>query len=301
MPRPLRLDPPGTRHHVMNRGARREPVFHSDEDAIRFLSLVDRFAPRMRVEVHAYALMPNHFHLLVTSHDGRLAAFMGGVLGAYSRWANRRPSHDGPVWRGRYKSVRVEDDAHWEYLFAYVHLNPVRAGLVATEGLARHTSWDAYAIGSRALPCLETEEFLGVFGGFPSMAQFVDDVRTKRRAAPPGFDEANLFRVPPSQPVPAPAPAPTRRAPEAAVEDVVRVTGVARDDLFRFRRHVPNRAAWLAAWWLQTAAGLTQREVARRMGVAQPGVAQRMRLFAAQQHEEPLLGWITALTEPAGG
>jgi REP element-mobilizing transposase RayT len=298
MPRPARQDVPGIRHHVMNRGARREPVFHTDEDAARFLSLVDRFAPRMRVDVHAYALMPNHFHLLVTSQDGRLSDFVGGVLGAYSRWANRRPLHDGPVWRGRYKSVPVTDDAHWEYLFAYVHLNPVRAGLVATEAEARHTSWDGYAHRGRALPCLETDEFLGLFGGFDAMRRYVDEVRTKRRAPPAGFDEANLFRVPPSQPtVVPPRTAPVHRSPEEALRDVIRVTGVEPASLFAYKRHVPNRAAWLAAWWLQSAAGLTQREVAQRIGTSQPGVAQRMKQFAAHQYEEPLKGWIAALRD----
>lgn len=280
----------------MNRGARRADVFRTDDDCAAFLTLVDDGAPRFQVDVHAFALMPNHFHLLVVSQGGRLSDFMAFVLGGYARYVNARGGWDGPVWRGRFKSVQVHDDAFWDYLVAYIHLNPVRAGLVDGPAFARWTSLDSYVHGLRPLRCLHTDLVLQGYGGLAPMLRYMDDVQRKRVRLPEGYREDDLWKVPRHQPRRAPPPPPpAARTAEQALAEVCEVTGVSRDRLFHSRRGVPNPAAWLAAWWLQEAAGQTQREVARLMGVAQPGVAQRGRLLRAHADQPPLVTWMAAL------
>lgn len=301
MPRPLRYDPPGGRHHVMNRGARHTPVFRSDDDCVAFLTLIDDKAERYGVEVHAYALLPNHFHLLVVSNRGRLSDFMSQVLGGYARYLNQRPDWDGPVWRGRYKSRLVEEDAYWEYLVAYLHLNPVRAGLVDRARSARWTSLETYRGQGRALRCLRTDDVLAQMGGLRPMLAYMDDVQRKREDAPAGFEEEDLWRVPTSQPVPRPAPSHSApRTAEEALTEVCEVTGTPREALFRYRRGSANQAAWIAAWWLQEGAGLTQREVGRIMGISQPGVAQRGRLLRKHGQEGQLAEWMAVLRDGLG-
>lgn len=298
MARPLRLDPPGGRHHVMNRGARHQPIFRTNEDCAAFLELIDDKAPRFHVEIHAFALMPNHFHLLVVSMGERLSDFMSQVLGGYARYLNKQPGWDGPVWRGRFKSRLVTEDAYWEHLVAYIHLNPVRAGLVDGPRFAHWTSLDTYLHKGRPLRCLRTDEVLAQFGGLENMMAYMDDVQRKRVSAPDGFDDQDLWKVPSSQNMPTTAPVRVPgRTVEQALAEVCAVTGADRDSLFVYRRGSPNRPAWIAAWWLQEGAGQTQRQVARIMGINQPGVAQRGRLLRKHGAEGDLAEWVAQLRE----
>ena len=117
MPRPVRLDWPGCRHHVMNRGARREPVFLDDTACAAFVGFVSELPRRFGLLVHAYALMPNHYHMLVESTRGRLSDAMGFLGSRYALWLNaRHRGWDGPVFRGRFRSVAVEREEHWHHL-----------------------------------------------------------------------------------------------------------------------------------------------------------------------------------------
>jgi len=300
MSRPLRNDPPGGHHHIMNRGARHEPIFWTNEDCAELLGLLDQWAPRFQVEVHAYALMPNHLHLLVVSNGGRLSDFMAKVLGNYARYRNREPRRDGPVWRGRFKSQLVTDDVYWMHLVAYIHLNPVRAGLVGDPRFSHWTSLDTYMHHSRSLECLRTDEVLDAYGGLDTMLEYMADVQRKRTEGPEGFDPDELWRIPRTQPVAPTSRAPVtvrpHRSPEQAIAEVCQVTGTTAEALFQYRRGAANRPAWVAAWWLQLGAGLTQREVARIMGIGQTGVAQRGRLLRKYGEEADLQQWVAALT-----
>ncbi len=104
MARKWRIDYPGAWHHVMHRGARREAIYDDERDCILFLDLVGQTVNRFGLEVHAYALMPNHYHLLVRSVKGNLSRCMQHLNGSYARGFNSRRTCDGPVFRGRFRS-----------------------------------------------------------------------------------------------------------------------------------------------------------------------------------------------------
>ena len=131
MSRPPRLDYPGARHHVMNRGARREAIFLDQQTCVRFLALLGTLPGRFGVRVHGYALMPNHFHLMLESTRGNLSRAMQYLSGEFVRRANARRSWDGPIFKGRFRNRVVETDAYWRDLLCYLHLNPIRAHLNA--------------------------------------------------------------------------------------------------------------------------------------------------------------------------
>ena len=111
-------------HHVMNRGGDRRDIFHDDRDRVAFGDVLGRAVGRYGVEVHAYCLMPNHFHLLVRCPDGGLSASMQYVQSRFTRWINDRYHSDGPLLRGRFTSKEISTEDYLTAAFRYVHLNP---------------------------------------------------------------------------------------------------------------------------------------------------------------------------------
>jgi REP element-mobilizing transposase RayT len=128
-PRP-RGDAPGHWHHVMNRGLSHRPVFENRRDLRLFLSLLARKVREGSIEVHAFALLTTHFHLLVRSPRGELSNVMMWVENQYVRRFNRRHGRDGPLFRGRFTSRLVDSEAYWFTLVRYIDRNAVDAGVV---------------------------------------------------------------------------------------------------------------------------------------------------------------------------
>ena len=132
MARLPRLTLPGYPHHVIQRGNNRQAIFAKPADYQRLLNLLDDNARQFEVAIHAYVLMSNHFHLLVTpqTSDG-LPQMMQAVGRRYVRYFNDSQQRSGTLWEGRYRSTLIQTDRYLLACMAYIDLNPVRAGLVA--------------------------------------------------------------------------------------------------------------------------------------------------------------------------
>ena len=126
MARPLRIERPGGRYHVTARGNERKLIFRDDPDRFHFLELLGGLGQRFGARVHAYVLMDNHFHLLLETPEANLSRAMQWLGVSYSMWFNRRHDRVGHLFQGRFKAVVVEDDAGWQEVARYIHLNPVR-------------------------------------------------------------------------------------------------------------------------------------------------------------------------------
>src|SRR5688572_580551 len=132
MPRLARIDVPGLPLHVVQRGVNRVRTFEDDQDRWHYLDLLDRARLKHDVAVHAYVLMSNHVHLLLSaSVEGAVSAAMHRIGSAYVRMFNRRHGRVGTLWQGRFKSCLVDHDRYLLAVYRYIELNPVRAGLVA--------------------------------------------------------------------------------------------------------------------------------------------------------------------------
>jgi len=130
MARPLRIERPGGRYHVTARGNERKPIYRDDSDRTHFLELLGEATDRFGIRVHAYALMDNHYHLLMQTPEANLSRAMQWLNASYSMWFNRRHRRAGHLLQGRFQALIVEDDGGWQEVARYVHLNPVRlAGL----------------------------------------------------------------------------------------------------------------------------------------------------------------------------
>jgi len=130
MSRPLRIQYPDAWYHVMNRGRRGEGIFISKEDYWSFIDLLKELNEVFNVNVAAYCLTPNHYHLLVQTPDANLSRSMRHLNGIYTQRYNRRHGCDGQLFRGRYKSIVVESDSYALELVRYIHRNPLESGLV---------------------------------------------------------------------------------------------------------------------------------------------------------------------------
>jgi putative transposase len=131
MPRPPRLEMPGVAHHVIQRGNNRGACFFGDADRQFYLNCLEEAARHRGCDVHAYVLMTNHVHLLVTpTEPGALGAMMQELSGRYVRVTNRIHARTGTLWEARFRSSLVDSENYLLLCQRYIELNPVRAGLV---------------------------------------------------------------------------------------------------------------------------------------------------------------------------
>lgn len=130
MSRPLRNPIPDGWYHVFGRGNERRAIFAGPRDREHFLELLSDLPERYHVNVHAYALLDNHYHAVLQTPEANLSAAMQWFHGSYSAWYNAKHTRVGPLFQGRFRAVPVED-VSWAYTVSfYVHLNPLRvAGL----------------------------------------------------------------------------------------------------------------------------------------------------------------------------
>ncbi|MDB6015561.1 MAG: hypothetical protein JWR19_50 [Pedosphaera sp.] len=146
MARKLRVQYPGAVYHVLNRGDRRKPIFQADADRALFLDTLAQACAKTRWQVHAYCLMPNHFHLVLETPQANLVAGMKWLLGVYTARFNRRHQLSGHLFSGRYKALIVDGsgNGYLKTVCDYVHLNPVRAKLIAARQRLTAFRWSSY-------------------------------------------------------------------------------------------------------------------------------------------------------------
>jgi REP-associated tyrosine transposase len=139
----------------MNRGHNRERIFDEDADYTVFLKAVHQACSRHDVEIHGFALMKNHFHLLVTPPTPvAIGKATKAFESKYCYYYNRKHRRIGSIWNGRYHDVPIESGWHWLVCLRYIELNPVRAGIVEDPAAYRWTSYQVHAAGSGANPWL---------------------------------------------------------------------------------------------------------------------------------------------------
>ncbi len=163
MTRPLRIEYPGAWYHVMNRGRRGEQVFADSKDYEMFIALLQDTSEMFDIRISAFCLMSNHYHILVQTPAGNLSRAMRHINGVYTQQYNRRQKMDGQLFRGRYKSVLVEEDSHLLELLRYIHRNPVRAHICSTIDEYPWSSHSGYFSSAKKWDWLHKKILLGMF------------------------------------------------------------------------------------------------------------------------------------------
>jgi REP element-mobilizing transposase RayT len=149
---------------VTSRGNERKAIFKTDKDRERFLSYLQSAHERYGAIIHVYCLMDSHYHLLLETPRGNLSEILHHINGAYTTYFNVKRRRAGHLFQGRYRAILVEKDAYCQELSRYIHLNPLRAGMVKDLTRYRWSSYPYY-IGLKKRPSwLETGDILGYFG-----------------------------------------------------------------------------------------------------------------------------------------
>lgn len=165
MPRTARLDLPDLLQHVIVRGVNRCDIFLDDADRGRFLQSLSKLLVQTGTECLAWALMTSHIHLLLRPRNTRLASLMRRLLTGYAIYFNLRHKRSGHLFQNRYKSIVCEEDAYLLELVRYIHLNPLRAGLVKDLADLDRYPWSGHSVimGKAALEGQVIDEILSLF------------------------------------------------------------------------------------------------------------------------------------------
>jgi len=166
MARKLRVQYAGAIYHVINRGDRQEFIFTGDSDRHCFLKTLSQACQKTAWQVHAYCLMPNHFHLVLETPQPNLVPGMKWLLGTYTSRFNHRHHQCGHLFSGRYKARPVDGsgNGYLKTVCDYVHLNPVRAGLLQPGQPLQEFPWSSYRLYLEPAlrpPWLRAERLLG--------------------------------------------------------------------------------------------------------------------------------------------
>jgi REP element-mobilizing transposase RayT len=166
MPRGPRLDAPGVLHHVMVRGIEGRSIFRDDRDREDLLTRLAGLVETSGLTVYAWALLPNHAHLLVRTGPRSLGRVMRSLLTGYAGAFNRRHQRRGHLFQNRYKSVVVEEDPYFLELLRYLHLNPLRAGVVPDLPALDRYPWTGHSalMGRTSRPWQASQAVLANFG-----------------------------------------------------------------------------------------------------------------------------------------
>ena len=180
MSRPLRIEYPNAFYHVMNRGLNRQAVFLVDDDYEIFLEVLKETSKFFGIRVISYCLMPNHYHLLLQTPKANLSRAMRHLNGVYTQRFNRFHKKDGPLFRGRYKAILVQEDEYLTHLIRYIHLNPVQANLIGDPSKYLWNSHKQYLKGQDQAPWLHVRLGLAFYSGklkgaIKSYRQFMKD------------------------------------------------------------------------------------------------------------------------------
>ena len=166
MPRTARLDAPGVLHHVMIRGIEHRKIFRNDKDREDFDERLEVLCPETQTSCYAWAFLDNHAHFLFRTGKAPLSTLMRRLLTGYVIGFNRRHRRHGQLFQNRYKSIVCQEDVYLQELVRYIHLNPIRAGIVKTLEELKSYKYCGHSslMRKRKREWQDTDYVLGYFG-----------------------------------------------------------------------------------------------------------------------------------------
>jgi putative transposase len=309
MPRRLRVEFEGAIYHVMARGNARQKIVREDADRGRLIEGLEQTVSRCGRELACYVVMGNHLHLLVRTPRPNLGVGMQSFLSGYAIWAGRRWRRQGHLFQGRYRAEMIEDESYYWTVSRYIHLNPVRAGLVPRPEQWEWSSYPGYRDARRAAAWVAHDALLAAWHG--------DQPGRDARRAYIRFVEAGLADPPPppfreafggwvlgserflarlrTLAGPTASNSPIAEARQLAALDPKRIFAAVADfygldNASLSRRHDPHLARTVAAWLCRRHTEASLRELAQWLGLSRAdSVPNLTRRFEARLKASPEL------------
>ncbi len=296
MPRAERIEYEEAYYHVMNRGRGRKTIFHGKVYYDKFLEGMTEAYQRFGLEIHAYCLMGNHYHLLVKTPRGNLSRCMRHINGLYTQRYNRLQKTDGPLFRGRYKAILIESDSYLAELSRYIHRNPIEMKRPMVAQLEKYTwsSYPAYLNKTPAQEWLKREEIYQLLGyrqqykGYRTFVEYgVDEeiatlYRKKKYPAILGskaFKERAYAKQENAELVTRMRKKDTDKpGSKIIVKEMATLMGVDEDLIYYGRRGQRQTARWMAMHLCQTPGGMSLGEIAETFNIKHiSGVCHQVR------------------------
>jgi len=166
MPRTARLDAPGVLHHVMIRGIEGRNIFRTNKDRNNFVERLENLCPEMQITCYAWAFMSNHAHFLFRTGTEPLSRLMRRLLTGYVIGFNHRHGRRGQLFQNRYKSIICQEETYLRELVRYIHLNPIRAGIIQSLDELHNFTYCGHSVlmGKTKRDWQDTDYVLGYFG-----------------------------------------------------------------------------------------------------------------------------------------
>ena len=288
MARKPRIHFSGALYHVIGRGNRRQGVFLDERDFKMFLTYISEYKERYGFHLYAYALMRNHFHLLMEVGDIPLSRIMQSLLFRYTRYFNRWHGEVGHLFQGRYKAILCDKDAYLLELVRYIHLNPVRAKVVKKPEDYEWTGHMSY-LRKGADSLIDEELVLDQFGDRGSLGR-----RRYRRFVWEGISgghEEKYYRVKDQRYLGEDSfierVEKERKEPqswvyevpiEAISEETSKAMGIRGEKLYsRLREREGARGRWIVAYLARRVSGYGVKEVADHFGRSLVTISEGMK------------------------
>jgi REP element-mobilizing transposase RayT len=198
MPRKPRIEYEGAFYHVIIRGNQRQNIFKDEEDFGKYLKILSRYKERYDFHLYAYVLMNNHVHLLVEIGLIPLSKIFQGINQSYTLYFNHKYNLSGHLFQGRYIAILCDRDAYLLSLLKYIHLNPLRAGMVKDVKDYRWSSHKIYSGATKQIDLVDTDDVLGLFSKTRGKARelyqdFISDAETMEKRDVYGTVDQNLL------------------------------------------------------------------------------------------------------------
>jgi len=163
MARPWRIEFEGALYHVLSRGNEQRDIYRDSEDRLSFMDSLGEMSERFEIDIFAYVLMNNHYHILLRTNRANLSKSMQWLGATYTRRFNNRHKRSGHLFQGRFKNIIVQNDAYLMQLSCYIHRNPLRAKMVKRLVDYKWSSYPAYAYGKSHPKWLNLDIILSQF------------------------------------------------------------------------------------------------------------------------------------------
>lgn len=290
MARPLRIEYPSAFYHLTSRGNERKDIFRSQRDREKYLSYLRSASERYQAVIHVFCMLSNHYHLLMETPKGNLSQIMRHINGAYTTYFNVKRGRAGHLFQGRYKAILVEKDEYAKELSRYIHLNPVRAGIVEKPEKYPWSSYRYYIGLEKAPDWLVTDFILSYFSKRVSDAQkryreFVKDRIGQEYDTPlketlasiilgsSGFIREIKERYIQKRKVSRDLPALRKFSPSLSVEKI-------REEVGSVLGEDKALTEGVSVYFSHRYSGVTLKEIGTHFGIGESAVSQRNRRLA---------------------